>query len=62
MVISLNEQYKGGFLSDILLLTQALTVVALWFDGIIIVYYYYLFNYVLYCLLFLLCLVARHGD
>ena len=31
---------------NILLLTQAPIVV--WFDGIIIVYYYYRFNYVLY--------------
>ena len=42
MVINLNVQYyNGGFLPDILLLTQAPSVV--WFDGIIIVDYYYLF-------------------
>ena len=33
-----------------------------WLDGINIVYYYDLFNYVLYCLLFLLRLVAWYGD
>ena len=50
MVINLNVQYNGGFLPDILLLTQAPMVV--WFDGIIIVYYYTLFSYVLvYCLI-----------
>ena len=60
MVIYLNEQYNGGFLPDILMLTQA--PIVLWLDGIIIVYYYYLFNYVLYCLMFLLRLVARYCD
>ena len=50
MAINVIVQYNGGFLPDILLLTQAPIVV--WFDGIIIVYYYYLFNYVLHCLLF----------
>ena len=42
MVINLNEQYNGGFLPDILMLTQARIVVCL--DGVIIVYYYNLFN------------------
>ena len=48
MVIKLNKQYNDVFLPDILVLTQAPTVV--WLDGsIIIVYYYsYLFNYVRY--------------
>ena len=59
-MINLNEQYNGGFLLDILMLTQARIVV--WLDGIVIVYYYYLFNYVLYCVLFLLRLVAWYGD
>ena len=49
MVINLNEQYNGGFLPDILMLTQ--TPIVVWLDGIIIVYYYYLLNYLLYCLL-----------
>ena len=40
------------------MLTQA-PIVSL--NGIIIVYYYYLFN-ALYCLLFLLRLVAWYGD
>ena len=61
MVINLNIQYNGEFLPDILMLTQGLIVV--WFDVIItIVYYYYLLNYVLYCHLFLLCLMAWHDD
>ena len=38
------------FLPDILLLTQA--TIAVWFDGIIIVYYYKRFRYVLDCILF----------
>ena len=59
-MINLNEQYNGGFLLDILMLTQARIVV--WLDGIVIVYYYYLFNYVMYCVLFLLHLVAWYGD
>ena len=50
MVINLNVQCNGGFLHDILQLTQAPIVV--WFDGLIIVYYYYLFNYVLSCIVF----------
>ena len=50
-----------AFLPDILQLTQA--PIAVWFDDIIIVYYYNIFSYVLYyCLLFLLCLTAWHGD
>ena len=60
MIINLNVQYNGWFLPDILMLTQAPIIV--WCDGTIIVYYYYLFNYVLYCPLFLLCLVASYGD
>ena len=72
MAINVIVQYDGGFLLDILLLTQAPNFV--WFDGIAIVYCYYLFNYVLHCLLFfkenqntrrpseLLRLVALHGD
>ena len=53
---NLNVQYNGGFLPGILLLTQVPIVV--WFDGITIVYYYYLFSY--YVLYFLLCLMAWH--
>ena len=45
MVVDLKVQYNGGFLPDIIPLTQAPIVV--WLDGIIIVYYYCLFNYVL---------------
>ena len=61
MVINLDVQYNGGVLPHILLLIQA-PIVA-WFDGnIIVVYYYYLFNNVLYCLWFLLCLMAWYGD
>ena len=42
--------YNGGFLLDILLLTQA--PIFVWFDGTISAYYYYPFNYVLqHCLL-----------
>ena len=37
MAMNVIEQYNGGFLPDILLLTQALIFV--WFDGTIIVYY-----------------------
>ena len=45
MVINnkVNVQYNGGFLPDILLLTQA-PIIVVWFDGIIIVYYHYLFK------------------
>ena len=50
MAINLTVYYNGVFLPDILLLTQASIVV--WFDGIFIVYYYYLFKYVLHCNLF----------
>ena len=35
-------QYNGGFLTDILVLTQA--PIFVWFDGTIIVYHYYPFN------------------
>ena len=51
MVVNLNVQYNGGFLLDILLLTQGPIVV--WFDGIVIVYYCYLFNHVV-CVFFFL--------
>ena len=53
MAMNVIVQYNVGFLPDILLLTQAPTVV--WFDDTIVVYYYYPFNYALHCLLF--CLV-----
>ena len=39
MAINVIVQYNGGLLPDILLLTQAPNFV--WFDGTIIVYYYY---------------------
>ena len=58
MVINLSVQYNGGFLTDILLLTQA--PIFLWFDGNIIL--------LLPCQLYttvssvVLCLVALHGD
>ena len=42
--------YNGGFLPDILLLTQA--PICVWFDGKSIVYYCYPLNYVLQGLLF----------
>ena len=49
------------FLPDILLLTKA--PVFVWFDGTIIVYYYYPLNYALQTVSsVLLCLVALHGD
>ena len=59
MVINVIVQYIGGFLPDILLLTQAPSFV--WFDGTIIVYYFYPLNYVLQCLV-LLCSVTLHSD
>ena len=58
MAINLVVQYDGRFLPDILLLTQA--PIFVWFDGTIIVYYYYPLNYVLQCVL--LGLMALHGD
>ena len=48
MVINVIVRYNGGFLPDIFLLTQAPIVV--WFEGIIIVYYYYLS--ITYCIVF----------
>ena len=52
MAINVIVQYNGGFLPDKLLLTQATALV--WFDGTIIAYDYYLFDYyVLHCLSFL---------
>ena len=50
MVINVIVLYNREFLPDILLWTQALIFV--WFDGPIIVYCYYPFNYVLHCFLF----------
>ena len=48
MAINVIVQYNGGFLPDILLLTQA-SIFVLWFDETIIVYYYYYpLNYVLH--------------
>ena len=47
MAINLIAYYNDVFLPDILLLTQA--PIFVWFDGIFMVYYYYLFNYVLHC-------------
>ena len=58
MAINVFVKYNGGFLPDILLLTQA--PIHVWFDGTIMVYHYYNpLNYVLQCVL---CLVAIHGD
>ena len=62
MAIDVSVQYKGGLLPDILLLTQA--PVFVWFDGTIIVYYYWPLNCVLkLCLLFFhaswLCMVVN---
>ena len=58
MAINVIVQYKSGFLpDDILLLTQA--PIFVWFDGTLIVYYYYPLKYVLQCVL--LCLAALHG-
>ena len=48
MVINVIVQYNGGFLPDILRLTEA-PVIVVWLGGIIIVYYVLL---LLYCLLF----------
>ena len=39
MAINVFVQYNGGFLPDILLLTQA--PIFVWFDGTFIAYYYY---------------------
>ena len=50
MAMNVIVRYNGGFLPDILLWTQA--PIFVWFDGTIVVYYYYPFNYVLQCLLF----------
>ena len=62
-MIDLNVQ-SGEFLPDILMLTQAPIVV--WFDDIIIVKYYYLFNYVMslcvcVCVAFCFCCVWWPG-
>ena len=57
-------QYNGGFLPDILLLTQA-PIFFVWFDGTAnIVYYYYHTILTMYYTVssVLLCLVALHGD
>ena len=51
MSINFIVQYNGGFLPDILLLTQAPISVS--FDDTIIVYYHYPLKYILLCLLFL---------
>ena len=58
MVINVSIQYNGGLLPDIILLTQPPTFV--WFDGTIIVYYYYPLNYVSQYVL--LCLMIMIGD
>ena len=61
MAINLILQYNGGFLPDILLLTQAPSFV--WFDDTTIVYYYYPLNYVLqyllFCYVWWLCMVMN---
>ena len=48
MGINVIVQYNGGFLPDILLLTQAFFL----YGSMAILYYYYPLNYVLQCLLF----------
>ena len=60
MAIAGILQYTGGFVPDVLLFTQ--TSILVWFDVTNIVHYYYPLNYVIHCLMFLLCLVALHGD
>ena len=60
MAINVIARYNGGFLPDILLLTQVPNVVELWFDGTIIVYYCHLFNYVQYYIVF--CFVLFGGP
>ena len=52
MAISGIVQYTGEFLPDILLFTQAPILV--WFDGTIIVDYYYPLNYVYSVLCFVM--------
>ena len=44
MKINVIVQYNGGILPNIILLTQA--SIFIWFDGTIIVYYFYPLNYV----------------
>ena len=58
MVINVIVQHNGGFLPDILLLTQA--PIFVWFDGNIIL----LLTFLLYTTVssVLLCLVAPHDD
>ena len=52
-MFNLNEQYNVGLLPYILQLTQAQpSSIVVWFDDIVIAYYYYLLNYVLYLLSF----------
>ena len=48
------------FLSDILLLTKA--PVFVWFDGTIIVHYYYPLNYVLHRVSFVLLCCSTNGE
>ena len=62
MAINVIVQYNGGFLPDILLLTQA--PIFVWFDDAIILYYYYALNYVPGTTVpsVLSSLVALHGD
>ena len=59
MVTNVFVQYNGGFLPDLLLLTQA--PIFVWFDGTVIVYYFALLtcNSVSSVLS---CLVALHGG
>ena len=63
MAINVIVQYNGGFLPDILLLTQA--PIFVWFDDTIIVYsYYYPLNYVLqqclvFCYVWWLCMAIN---
>ena len=52
MAINVTVHYNGGFLPDILLLTQA--PIFVWFDGTNIVYYYDPLNYVLHVFCFVM--------
>ena len=59
MVTNVIVQYNGGFLADLLLLTQA--PIFVWFDGTVIVYYFALLTCTTVSSV-LSCLVALHGD
>ena len=61
MAINVIVQHNGGFLPNILLLTQAPIFIC--FDDTVIVYYYYPLNYLCTAVSSVLfSLVALHGD